>query len=474
MAATALGAALRFWGLDHQSLWFDEAFSLLLAQHDPAAVVARTARDTMPPLYYWLLHAWVSVVPGEPVTAARSLSALAGTLSIPLAHLITGRLLGLGARAAGWAALVTALAPFLVFYGQEARMYALLGLWNLLAIAGALWGWRSGRRAAWAVFAAGLGLSLYTHALGWLPPLAGLVGVVLAARDRRLLLQPAALALFAAAAVYLPWALVLVNQTRRVFEGFWAAPPTPLSLLASPYLLFMGPFAGPALFLPALAVVLAALAFTLPAVRRGTDAAPLRLLWAWLALPLAALFAVSLLRSLYLERVVIGAAFPVIILGAWTAARLPLRPLGNSLGVALVVAGAVGTANWLGNPSLAKPPLREAVATATQMGGPVLHTSDGSYLPFLVYAPGLVNGLLAGDPEEAANTARARSTYDTLGAVSLPLAVAAGGAARFTLVVLLDHSQEHQRALVAEADARYRRVATHDIGGVMVLDYAGR
>src|SRR3989338_4793672 len=72
-----LAFLLRTANLGAQSIWYDEAFSLLLARYGYGEIVARTARDTMPPLYYWLLHLWGA---GHPVDFyPRFLSVLSGT-----------------------------------------------------------------------------------------------------------------------------------------------------------------------------------------------------------------------------------------------------------------------------------------------------------------------------------------------------------------------------------------------------------
>jgi uncharacterized membrane protein len=51
-----LAGALRFWGIGAESLWLDEATSLVVADNPPATIVALTAEEIHPPLYYLLLH----------------------------------------------------------------------------------------------------------------------------------------------------------------------------------------------------------------------------------------------------------------------------------------------------------------------------------------------------------------------------------------------------------------------------------
>ena len=478
VGAVLLALLLRAVNLGAQSIWYDEAFSLLLASYGYDEIVARTARDTMPPLYYWLLHLWGA---GSPVDFyPRFLSVLAGTCSVALVYAV-GKLL-VDARAGAVAALFAAVAPFQVFYGQEVRMYALLGLWALLAVYGFLLGWQRGSRRGWALYALATALAVYTHALGWLPSAAIFGWGLFTAYRTPARLAPPLLALGAALLAYLPWLTVVLGQARQVLTSFWASPPSLVSPFASLYLFFEGPFVGHSLFPAVLGLVLVTLGLTAPPMLRGrsSDRLALGFLWAWLALPLLALYLASQVQSVYLERVVIGAAFPVYILLGWVATRpwseAPGR-LGALLGLLILLAGLWGLRNWYTDPAVGKPPQREAaraVQSAWQPGQPVLHSSDGSLLPFLLYAPDLPNRLLDGDPEYAARTARARSTHDALGVQSVSRDAALNGAQRFFLVVALDHSVEHQVGLAREFDARYERLSEDSVGGILVRVYARR
>ena len=474
-AVVLLAFLLRMVNLGGQSLWYDEAFSLLMARYGPLEIVQRTALDTMPPLYYWLLHIWGTGPPAD--FYPRFISVLAGTLSIALVYAVARMLFD--ARTGAVAALFTAVAPFHVFYSQEVRMYTLLGVWTLLATLGFLLGWHRGDKKGWPLFALGTALALYTHALGGLPSLSLLVWAALQSWRRPKRLAPPLLALGGAFILYLPWSTVLAVQTRQVFSSFWTGPPSVVSPLASLYLFYEGPFAGNALFPWALAALLSALGLTLPPLlrTRGSAANGLGLLWAWALFPLLALLALSLFRPIYLERVVIGAAFPVYILLAW--ATLSLRPpwWGKALGGLVLALGLWSLLNWYGQPAFGKPPLQEAarvVQRAWQPGEPVLHTSDGSMLPFLLYAPDVPNRLLLGDPEYYDRTARARSTYEALAVEPVTQEVALEGARRFFLVIALDHSVEYQLAAAEQLDGAYQRLDEVDVGGIKVRTYQRR
>jgi uncharacterized membrane protein len=95
-------------------------------------MLARTAIDIHPPLYYALLQIWVALV-GKSDVAIRLLSALIGTATIPVLYALARRLFD-ETRVAIFAAGVIALAPFHIYYSQEARMYGLVTLLGLASV----------------------------------------------------------------------------------------------------------------------------------------------------------------------------------------------------------------------------------------------------------------------------------------------------------------------------------------------------
>jgi len=160
-AFVALGAVLRFATLDVQSFWRDEALTVSELGGSLGDALRDVAhQEATPPLYYVLAWLWTRVA-GTGEVGIRSLSALIGTLAIPVAFAIGARL---GGRTAGLiAAALVAFNPFLIWFSQEARSYALLVL--LCAIATLQWlraMTEGDRRAAvwWGVAGA---LALLTH-----------------------------------------------------------------------------------------------------------------------------------------------------------------------------------------------------------------------------------------------------------------------------------------------------------------------
>lgn len=112
--------ALRVYRIDGQSLWYDEGVSAVMAQRDLASIAVNAAADIHPPLYYYFLHFWASLAGGSEF-ALRWLSLMFGVMLVALVFKLGQRLFD--SQVGYAAAFFTAVAPFTIYYSQEARMY---------------------------------------------------------------------------------------------------------------------------------------------------------------------------------------------------------------------------------------------------------------------------------------------------------------------------------------------------------------
>ncbi|MBN1994757.1 MAG: glycosyltransferase family 39 protein [Anaerolineae bacterium] len=131
--------ALRLHNLTYHSLWFDEAISIHWARQTVPRILEvgfTLVEDRLPPLYYLTLKGWGGLF-GFSETSVRSLSVIWGVLLIPV---VTGiATLLFNRRVAVFAALLVALNPFLIWYSQEARMYAPAVFFSTLTVWTWLW-----------------------------------------------------------------------------------------------------------------------------------------------------------------------------------------------------------------------------------------------------------------------------------------------------------------------------------------------
>lgn len=129
-ACTIAAIAMRWYRIDADSIWLDESASWWFATRSLSELWGDAAYwEPNPVLYYALLKFWIAAF-GDSATAMRALSALASTSIVPVVYGI-GRLVVDGPRGRSIAvcsALLVAVHPMQVRYGQEARAYALLSL----------------------------------------------------------------------------------------------------------------------------------------------------------------------------------------------------------------------------------------------------------------------------------------------------------------------------------------------------------
>ncbi len=234
------GFVLRAYRIDYKGLSFDESFSWGISRFPPAAIVARTALDVHPPLYYLCLKAWGEAF-GAALLAPRILSALFGTLAILVMYGVvresaatfgggqpeppearggalfgallisiqmaqvdlsrTMRMYSLGVLLAGctswlllralrgtpWPALwwsLYGLAAGAFCYTHNYALFSVIGQ-GLWAVGYVVWRWRTNRAEAWAILS---GLVQ-----------AGLINLLL----------------------FSPWLPVLWTQARAVRQGYW-------------------------------------------------------------------------------------------------------------------------------------------------------------------------------------------------------------------------------------------------------------
>ena len=125
-----LAYALRLYHLGYDSIWYDEGVSIYLAGLDLPAMIAHTAGDIHPPLYYALLHLW-SLPAGAGEFSIAFFSLFFGLLLLALTYRVAARFFG--PATALLAAFLVAISPFNVWYSQEMRMYTLGSFLALLS-----------------------------------------------------------------------------------------------------------------------------------------------------------------------------------------------------------------------------------------------------------------------------------------------------------------------------------------------------
>lgn len=159
----AIAAYVRFTGLVRRDFWYDEAFTGVAVKENFHNMIAMIINDVHPPLYYMALKVFASFF-NYSVYGIRLFSAIFGLLSVWAIYLLAKELFNV--KVARYAALVAAVSPFAIQYSQEARMYAMLVFFILIAATFFAKGLRTNKTKYFLWWGLFTGLSMLTHYMG--------------------------------------------------------------------------------------------------------------------------------------------------------------------------------------------------------------------------------------------------------------------------------------------------------------------
>lgn len=219
----AIAVVLRF--VATSPLWLDEAQTVSIAHRSLPHLFSALREDGSPPLYYLLLHYWMSAF-GTSSFAIRSLSGIFSVAALPLVWLVAKRF-RVGELSPWPAVLILATCPFAIRYATEARMYSLMMLLVLAALLAYERVWSGG--GVWAVIAAAVvtGALILTHYWAFFLVATAGLGVLIAwwrgVRRARILLVPMVLG----GLLFIPWLPSFSYQSAHTGTP-WGTPPNPL------------------------------------------------------------------------------------------------------------------------------------------------------------------------------------------------------------------------------------------------------
>lgn len=335
-----LAAALRLFDIGGRALWLDEAHTFNRAALPIPELIDNAIANLHTPPYFIGIHYWMKVA-GESETALRAPSAVFGVMTVLLTY-VAGRV-AVGRFVGFSAALMLALVPEHIHYGQEARMYSALTAGAGLALAGNLWlarhptlaamRWLGPNdrepasdvreaRMAWTAIITGCLLAAWMHNLGSLviaaSGLSGLSVLVMERQQRAPLLRNGAIAYGLVGAGWLWWLPVMAGQQGKLGRHDWGALTAAHVHRLSERLFF---FATRELVIEM--VLLAVALAGCWALRRRPTVLVTLLLFALLA-PLTAIV-VSIHQPLLAPRLLIAATLAFVILLATGVSQIPSR-----------------------------------------------------------------------------------------------------------------------------------------------------
>lgn len=470
-----LAAALRFYRLDGQSMWFDEASRLINARSDVATIVRETGGDTVPPLYHLTMHFWQWA--GGSDLWVRLPSAMAGVLLVAVVYEL-GRSL-FDRRTGLIAALVVAVMPYQVFHAQQANLYSMLVLSIALQICFFWRAMNTGRGKWFAGYVAMAAAGMYLHYFAALTTLSLHVWLLLVSysesgrvfrkRWRPLLIADGLLLLLA-----MPVVAYFMRGAEDVGSGFWltkpniAAPLFTLQLFTAGYSL-SGTWVAVTFVLTLLLLAFVLLELAYNYRDQPNQRATLLLLLLLAFLPIALVFIVSQVVPLYLDRtLIVTTPAYALLLGralATTRLRSPTPYVAGGI-LCLMILSLYG---YYFDKDFSKPDYRAAEDYIAQRIGPdeaLIHTGNGSYIPFLFYRSAEDHFLLDGDPAPH----HPPRVHETVGGQTVTEGEL-GAWSGIWLVVAFDHSIEYQRETLAHYDAEYPLLDEAVIDGIVLRHY---
>jgi 4-amino-4-deoxy-L-arabinose transferase-like glycosyltransferase len=442
----AIGGALRWMFSQSRGLTYDDAFSILLSSRTLGEIVSGTAADTMPPLYYFLLHGWMQIT--SEIWFLRSLNILVSLVIIGIVYRIA-RSIG-GDTCGLWAAFVTAISPLQVYHAQDLRMYAILSLAQLGYIACFIEILQAPEKPAYRYLSwAGLVLcgaaALYSHNLAVvIMPVPFLYAAI---KRNWVLFKSLTLGHLAIGVLAVPWLVQIPGQVSKIQTAFWTPVPGIVEVFQA-VILFHSQLPLPGIWL-VIAAVLSLQVLVLVAMegwRLRKTHSRLWVLIGFLAIPpLTLLFLSYLMRPVFVTRAFLVSSLAYYLLMGWVLAQ------GRAAGKALISIGMVSL-SIIGLVSLytyhrfPRSPFESAmqyIQQISQGGDLTIHDNKLSYFPSYLYAPTLHQVFLRDEPGSTNDTLAATTQQALNMHPQVDMNKAVDGVSRIHFVVFEESVQEY-------------------------------
>jgi hypothetical protein len=226
LSLLALAFVLRVFMIWDAPLWYDENFTYILARLPLDRMIAATAGDVHPPLWYlieWTIYHLFPLTPWAIRIPALTFSLLAIVMFVLVCDTLR-----IPERVQTAATFLMVVLPMQIWYAQEGRMYALLEFLVLAALYAGL----QRRYITLGLIATAM---LYTqnYSIFYL----AVIGFVLLVLDWSKLKWIFA-SLLTAGLLYLPWASVVAKQMTEINGRYWIMDAGSGAVLGSIYKLF--------------------------------------------------------------------------------------------------------------------------------------------------------------------------------------------------------------------------------------------
>ena len=211
--------------LTNRSFWLDEVFTWELIGKDWGALIADTAQDVHPPLYYLIVKGLCSVFGYRPLVLRLASFLPAVILAFVTVFCFLPRF---GMAPAAFFITCTVTMPYAMHTNAEVRMYSWAFLFVTLCGYGLYLVLAAGRRRDWVLFTAMGVCAAYTHYYAFLMIAVLYLVLLLCLWARRGPVRRWLLCFAVSVACYLPWAGTMLMTVHDTAGSFWLAAASPL------------------------------------------------------------------------------------------------------------------------------------------------------------------------------------------------------------------------------------------------------
>ena len=466
-------------GISTRGIQYDDAFSILLAGRNLSEIIQGTAADTMPPLYYLILHFWQYL--GASIAFQRLPGIIFSLGSLVIAYNIVEQLES--KSAAIWTAAILAVSPLQFYHAQDLRMYCLATFFILVWDWGALQLIQTGNPAKmpvwkWLVLIICGAGALYSHTLAGFGLLVPFVFLLMKRDWERL--KSLAMAAFLTVLLFFPWLIYIPGQVLKVQQAFWTPVPGVVEVLQS-IAMILGDIPVPPFVLGLILFCSLSVGTFCFIVYFRTRQNPGKTQFVFLMalIPPLILFLLSyVIRPMFVPRGFLSAYVGVAAIIGIAAARA--RQVEKIVIGGFVVVAAVATLPFQiafnEFPRSLFAPAAAYLRTEVRDGDIVLHDNKLSFFPFEVYAPDLNNRFLADEPKSA-NDTLAVQTQKALDLYAYSdVTTAIHGSSRVFFVVfqqtLTEYNAKGGHPVIKKLDALAGKPVVHTFGDLEVLEYS--
>ncbi len=421
-----IAIALRIIGVSTRTIWYDEAFSLLISTRPFTDMLHATLSKTVTgsvadihPIGYYFIFGKVIQLFGNSIVVGHLFSIL---ISIAILFLLFHLVQEFVETQKIWIVMFfLSISPFFVHYSQEIRMYVLMALALVTATYALFRGMKESAILWWVVFAVSAALAQYTHNLSAIY-LIVLASIPAWRRDWRSI-RNVLLSGLGAIILYLPWIIPLFSQVGNM-NNYWVERPT-LDRFITLILAYIAgiPLEGNLLLLGLFASVLVLVFGILAGLKIGRGKDDEAFSGGWLfylgLVPPIVLWLLSQWKPVYIERALLTSSIMFVMGVGWIITH-PKTAKGTRVILAsgLILGAVIG--NWVhwtydGFPYGPWEQIGAYFQDELEEGEIVVHSNKLTFMPMYYYFKDTFSQEFIADAENSSTDTLAPETQDVLG-----------------------------------------------------------